>query len=133
MLEKLIKNFVAYMGVVSELELDADGSYVLPISDLVRLRVRQNADEEIIISAFLGEIPASMDIEKAYTRMMEGNLFGQETGGAALGLDSDVHAVLIRRVPGDVSQEDFANYIESVLNYAEAWLEDLGLSTTEQE
>ena len=59
MLEKLIKNFVAYMGVVSELELDADGSYVLPISDLVRLRVRQNADEEIIISAFLGEIPAS--------------------------------------------------------------------------
>ena len=64
MLEKLIKNFVAYMGVVSELELDADGSYVLPISDLVRLRVRQNADEEIIISAFLGEIPASMDIEK---------------------------------------------------------------------
>lgn len=121
------------MGVVSELELDADGSYVLPISDLVRLRVRQNADEEIIISAFLGEIPASMDIEKAYTRMMEGNLFGQETGGAALGLDSDGHAVLIRRVPGDVSQEDFANYIESVLNYAEAWLEDLGLSTTEQE
>lgn len=70
---------------------------------------------------------------KAYARMMEGNLFGQETGGAALGLDSDGHAVLVRRVPGEVSQEDFASYIESVLNYAEAWLEDLGLSKTEQE
>ena len=75
MLEKLIKNFSSYMGIASALELDIDGAYVLPISDAVKVRVQQNADEEIILKAFLGELPSSPPVETAYLRMMTGNVF----------------------------------------------------------
>lgn len=65
MLEKLIKNFATYIGITSTLEFDADGAYVLPISDLVKIRVLQNADNEIVLNAFLGELPPSSDTNKA--------------------------------------------------------------------
>ncbi|EPP34596.1 tir chaperone family protein [Chlamydia ibidis] len=132
MLEKLIKNFATYMGITSTLEFDADGAYVLPISDLVKIRVQQNADNEIILGAFLGELPPSTDTAKVYLQMMVANLFGRETGGSALGLNSEGHVVMMRRIPCDISQEDFARCIESFVNFSETWLEDLGLDQSKQ-
>ncbi|MEF9496780.1 MULTISPECIES: CesT family type III secretion system chaperone [Chlamydia] len=132
MLEKLIKNFATYIGITSTLEFDADGAYVLPISDLVKIRVLQNADNEIVFSAFLGELAPSADTNKVYLQMMVANLFGRETGGSALGLDSEGHVVMTRRIPEEVSYEDFARYIESFMNFSETWLEDLGLNKAQQ-
>ncbi|EPP36254.1 CesT family type III secretion system chaperone [Chlamydia avium] len=133
MLEKLIKNFATYIGITSTLEFDADGAYVLPISDLVKIRVRENADNEIVFSASLGELAPSADTNKVYLQMMVANLFGRETGGSALGLDSEGHVVMTRRIPAEVSYEDFARYVESFMNFSEAWFEDLDLNKTERE
>ncbi|EGK68813.1 hypothetical protein CAB1_0031 [Chlamydia abortus LLG] len=132
MLEKLIKSFATYIGITSTVEFDADGAYVLPISDLVKIRVLQNADNEIVLNAFLGELPPSSDTNKAYLQMMVANLFGRETGGSALGLDSEGHIVMTRRIPEEVSYEDFARYVESFMNFSETWLEDLGLNKAQQ-
>ncbi|WP_348663527.1 CesT family type III secretion system chaperone [Chlamydia vaughanii] len=132
MLEKLIKNFATYIGITSTLEFDADGAYVLPISDLVKIRVRQNADNEIVFSAFLGELAPSADTNKVYLQMMVANLFGRETGGSALGLDSEGHIVMTRRIPEEVSYEDFARYVESFMNFSETWVGDLELNKAEQ-
>ncbi|USB81205.1 CesT family type III secretion system chaperone [Chlamydia psittaci] len=132
MLEKLIKNFATYIGITSTLEFDADGAYVLPISDLVKIRVLQNADNEIVLNAFLGELPPSSDTNKAYLQMMVANLFGRETGDSALGLNSEGHIVMTRRIPEEVSYEDFARYVESFMNFSETWLEDLGLNKAQQ-
>ncbi|CAH63488.1 conserved hypothetical protein [Chlamydia abortus] len=131
-MEKLIKNFATYIGITSTLEFDADGAYVLPISDLVKIRVLQNADNEIVLNVFLGELPPSSDTNKAYLQMMVANLFGRETGGSALGLDSEGHIVMTRRIPEEVSYEDFARYVESFMNFSETWLEDLGLNKAQQ-
>ncbi|AHK63678.1 hypothetical protein BOKEGFJH_00800 [Chlamydia avium] len=133
MLEKLIKNFATYIGITSTLEFDADGAYVLPISDLVKIRVRENADNEIVFSASLGELAPSADTNKVYLQMMVANLFGRETGGSALGLDSEGHVVMTRRIPAEVSYEDFARYVESFMNFSETWFEDLDLNKTERE
>lgn len=132
MLEKLIKSFAVYIGVTSSLEFDADGAYVLPISDRVKIRVRQNADNEIVFHAFLGGLAPSADVNKVYLQLMVANLFGRETGGSALGLDSEGHIVMTRRIPEDVSYEDFARYIESFMNFSEAWYGDLELKKAEQ-
>ncbi|AAD18852.1 type III secretion chaperone, CesT family [Chlamydia pneumoniae LPCoLN] len=127
MLEKLIKNFATYMGITSTLELDADGAYVLPISEVVKVRAQQNADNEIVLSASLGALPPSADTAKLYLQMMIGNLFGRETGGSALGLDSEGNVVMVRRFSGDTTYDDFVRHVESFMNFSETWLSDLGL------
>ena len=132
MLEKLIKNFAAYIGITSTLEFDSDGAYVLPIRDLVKIRVRENADNEIVFSASLGEIAPSADANKVYLQMMIANLFGRETGGSALGLDAEGNVVMTRRIPAEVSYEDFARYIESFMNFSETWFGDLDLNKTRE-
>ncbi len=132
MLEKLIKNFAAYMGMTSSLELDAEGAYLLPLSDLAKIRILQNADNDIVLHAFLGELPASADVNKVYAQMMVGNLFGRETGGAALGLDAEGHIVMVQRIPGESSAEDFSRYMERFINFSEAWVADLGLGEVKE-
>lgn len=64
--------------------------------------------------------------------MMVANLFGRETGDSALGLNSEGHIVMTRRIPEEVSYEDFARYVESFMNFSETWLEDLGLNKAQQ-
>lgn len=131
MLEKLIKDFAMYMGITSTLELDVDGAYVLPMSDSMKIRVQQNADNEIILSAVLGALPPTADTKKVYLQMMIANLFGRETGGSALGLDPEGQVVLIRRIPSQVSHTDFARYIEGFINFFETWVDDLELNKTQ--
>ncbi|WP_201456521.1 type III secretion system chaperone [Chlamydia sp. 17-3921] len=128
MLEKLIKNFATYMGITSTLEFDADGAYVLPLGEVIKVRVQQNTDSEIVLSSSLGVLSLSVDVKKVYLQMMVANFFGRETGGSALGLDPEGQVMMIRKFSGDVSPEDFAQHIESFMNFSEAWLEDLGLN-----
>lgn len=131
MLEKLIKDFAMYMGITSTLELDADGAYVLPMSDTMKIRAQQNADDEIILSSVLGVLPAAADTKKVYLQMMVANLFGRETGGSALGLDPEGQIVMVRRIPSQVSHADFARYIEGFINFFETWVDDLELNKTQ--
>lgn len=132
MLEKLVKDFAMYMGIASDLELDADGAYVLPMSDFVIVRARQNADSEIIISSTLGPLSESKDPQKIHSQMMIANVFGKETGGCSLGINAEGQVVIMRRIPTDISHTDFARNIELLINYAETWMEDLGLHTTQE-
>ncbi|ANH78518.1 CesT family type III secretion system chaperone [Candidatus Chlamydia sanziniae] len=128
MLEKLIKNFATYMGITSTLEFDADGAYVLPISEVIKIRVQQNADNDIVLEASLGILPPSADTTKVYLRMMVGNLFGKETGGSALGLNPEGFIVMVRKFSGEITYDDFVRHMESFMNFSETWLEDLELS-----
>ncbi|AEB41336.1 type III secretion system chaperone [Chlamydia pecorum] len=133
MLEKLIKNFATYMGITSTLEFDADGAYVLPIGEVIKVRVQQNADSDIVLSTSLGTLPPSADTKKIYLQMMVANFLGRETGGSSLGLDPEGQIMMIRKFSGEVSPEDFARHIECFMNFSEAWLEDLGLNSEQKQ
>lgn len=132
MLEKLIKDFALYMGMTSDLELDADGAYVLPVNDYIRIRAQQNADNEILLSSILGPLPSTADLPKVHFQLMAANLFGQETGGSSLGIDAEGQVVMMRRIPTQISHADFARNIEILINYSETWMEDLGIITTQE-
>ncbi|WP_213358173.1 type III secretion system chaperone [Chlamydiifrater phoenicopteri] len=128
MLEKLVKSLAQYLGVSSETELDAEGAFVFPVGEKTRVRAYQNADNNIVLMVSFGTLAASADQAKAHLEMMVGNLFGRETGGAALGLDPEENVVFVKKFPGDISYEDFVRGVESFVNYSESWRDSLSLA-----
>jgi len=75
----------------------------------------------------IGSAPKEIERLELYRQMMEGNLFAQGTGGAAIYLDKDIDELLMydRLVLNHVEYQAFESALEAFLNYLEAWKEKL--------
>lgn len=125
MLDKLISRVAAFLGITSAVELYSEGGYMLPIEDNLKVRVYNNSENEIVLSSTLGYLDAKSDHSKLYEVMMAGNLFGNETGGSVLGLGEGNGVLLIKRISGEVSDDRFRKYLETFINFAEAWRDEI--------
>lgn len=125
MLEKIIRQCASYLEITSDLEVTRDGGYVLPIPNTVTVVVSQNADNEVVLMTNFGVLESNANTEDVYKQMMVGNLFGKETGGGMLGLDGEKNVVFIRKLPGEISYEDFLRNLEVFVNFSESWLSEL--------
>ncbi len=116
-----------YMDVLGkELEVDESmatqvpGVYTLPIAENLSVTLT-DAPPNIRLSCILG--PAKKQNEEAfYTRLMLGNLFGQGTKGAILGLNNDgTLLTLTQSMDYNVSYKEFKEILEDFINSIEYW------------
>ncbi|MGE0331873.1 MAG: type III secretion system chaperone [Ramlibacter sp.] len=77
----------------------------------------------IQVYAVLGPVPPG-DREPLYRRLLEGNLFGQQTGGATLAVDPVREEVLLcaRVDPAVVSAEALVGWLDRFAGTAADWL-----------
>lgn len=67
------------------------------------------------------------DKENLYESLLEANLFGRGTGGAAFGVDLEMGEILLSRTieMERTDYQDFVNILESFVNHVEAWTEKI--------
>ena len=67
------------------------------------------------------------DKETLYESLLEANLFGRGTGGAAFGVDIEMGEILLSQklVMEKLDYQDFVNVLESFVNHVEAWTEKI--------
>lgn len=77
------------------------------------------------LSATLGTLPAEKS-EEFLSHMLRGNLFGQATHGAILGLDETGNNVTLQlNFPQKASYSDFKNAVEDFINTVLFWLSEM--------
>ncbi|HEY4831804.1 MAG TPA: type III secretion system chaperone, partial [Waddliaceae bacterium] len=84
MLKQFIEQLSTDMGFEQALEANEDGSYSLRLESDIDITLRESTDSIIQFYTKIAELPAR-NTDEFLLKAMSANLFGRETGGAALG------------------------------------------------
>jgi len=121
MLKQFVDQLSADMGMSESLGVNDDGSYSLHLEPDLHISLRENPDSGISMFTVVAPLPEEKR-EEFLLKTMIANLFGRETGGAALGLDKDGKKItLLAFLPLQVNYRDFHDFLEDFVNYADAW------------
>ncbi|MGE0331174.1 MAG: type III secretion system chaperone [Ramlibacter sp.] len=123
----LLAAYSQHAGVPG-LKFSADGCARLLFEDAVAIDLEVDpGGDRIQIYSVLGPVPAGPR-EQLYRRLLEGNLFGSQTGGAALSIDPVQDEVLLCRPYGlDADDaEHLAKVLEEFAGAAAHWRKLLG-------
>lgn len=111
-----------------DLKFDNNGCARLLFDQRMAVDLERDADASCIhIYTVLCAAPPPGTGEALYRRLLEGNLFGSQTQGAALAVDATSHEIILCRSV-DVessSSDDFARLIEKFLAAVEHWQQEL--------
>jgi|694.fasta_scaffold18802_8 hypothetical protein len=120
MLEKFIPNLVKELELEDNLATEVPGVYVLPFEDDLNITLSDKRNG-FTLSSTLG--PAKKQNEEDFfTRLMLGNLFGQGTKGAILGLSDDGNQLtLSQTIEYNIEYKEFRDILEDFVNSAEYW------------
>jgi hypothetical protein len=127
--EQLLSQLGAAMNL-PQLAFDGKGCARLLVDGQVAVNFELDAANEAIqIYSTIGPLPTQGG-EAVYLALLEGNLFGAQTGGATLAVDSLHHeVVLCRTVPtADMDPAAFAMLVERFVAAAEEWTQKLQAS-----
>jgi hypothetical protein len=122
----MLKRFLEQLNEDLKLEALApneDGSYSLRLEPALHLTLKEAAEANITIVSTLAPLPATK-IEDFFLRLMCANLFGRETGGAALGIDREEKNLVLVHVLPQLTYRDFHERLEDFANFAEAWRQE---------
>lgn len=111
-----------------DLRFDGNGCARLLFDQRLALDLERDADAGCIhVYAVLCAAPPPGSGEALYRRMLEGNLFGSQTQGAALAVDAASHEIILcRSVEVEASSADsFSRLIEKFLAAIEHWQQEL--------
>jgi hypothetical protein len=120
--EQLLNGLGLTMGL-SELKFNEQGCARLVFDSKVSVNLESDADTgQLQIYTDLCPLPPE-GLEALYLSLLEGNLFGLQTQGATLAVDSANYQVVLCRtlVVDGLSANDFLAIIESFVNCAEQW------------
>ena len=83
------------------------------------------------ISTKIANYP-QIDSEELLTKLLSANLFGVETGGALISLDSKTEKLILRiELHHSIPYQEFYGQIESLLNYLDHWKAEVDRLTNE--
>jgi len=121
MLNTFAKQLSTDMGFEQELEAKDDGTYSLRIEPDIEISIIENREGGILFWTKIAELPQN-NIEEFLLRVMTANLFGRETGGSALGLDSEGKKLVLQDFLSEqVTYSEFYEHLEDFANYADIW------------
>ena len=121
MLERFVEQLSGDMGLEGAVEAREDGSYVLHFEPDLNVGMKERPESGICFFAVLAPLPEEQR-EVFLQKLMAANLFGRETGGAALGVDSDGKRLTLSTFLSEqVNYREFHDHLEDFVNYAEAW------------
>ncbi len=120
-LKQFIDQLSEDMVAADSISANEDGSYSLYLEPDLHISLRENASSGICLFTPVAPLPKKKK-EEFLLKAMTANLFGRETGGAALGLDREGEQVtLLTFLPEQLNYRDFHDYLEDFVNYADAW------------
>ncbi len=124
-----VENAVAQLGQALglALALSAQGTLQLRIGKQLALNLEADGEAALYAYAVLGPCPAEAQQSTLFGEMLEGQLFGRETGEARFGLDAHRRELLLHRRL-DLRQIDamaFQAEIEHFITVAQRWIDRL--------
>lgn len=127
-IESILTELGNQMGLPN-LKLDANKVCRLIFDKKFTVDIEASEDLKIVhLYSALCTIPPS-DKETLYESLLEANLFGRGTGGAAFGVDTEPgrEEILLSRtvVMEKTDYQDFVNILESFVNHVEAWTDKI--------
>lgn len=122
-LSAFMQEFMKDLELDEPLPQEVPGVYSLPLEEGLTV-VIASMPHGFSISAALA--PAPKDKEEAFfTSALLGNLFGQGTRGAVLGLSEDGRMLTLSRVIDyDINYKEFKDLIEDFINSVDFWREE---------
>ncbi|MCP5469550.1 MAG: type III secretion system chaperone [Chlamydiales bacterium] len=121
MIERHVDQLRKELGYDEPLTRQDDGSFFLEFEPGLNISVKANMDGSGMLFCLLAPLPKE-NREEFLKACMVGNLFGRETGGAALGVDaSQTHLCLSLYLPEGIPYREFHDCFEDFLNYSDAW------------
>lgn len=124
MLKQFVEQLKQDMGLEQALDANEDGSYSLRLEADIDITLKEDPDSVIMFYTKIAELP-SHNAEEFLLKTMIANLFGRETGGAALGLDNEAkRVVLLDFLPEEHNYRTFHDRLEDFVNYADAWRQE---------
>ncbi|MCH9625027.1 MAG: hypothetical protein S4CHLAM123_01930 [Chlamydiales bacterium] len=121
MLNTFAKQLSTDMGFEQELEAKDDGTYSLRIEPDIEISMIEHGEGGILFRTKVAELPQN-NIEEYFLGVMTANLFGRETGGSALGLDSEGKKLVLQDFLSEqVTYSEFYERLEDFANYADIW------------
>lgn len=124
MLEPFIKQFSQEMELEGSLATQVAGVFALPLEDNVSVTITDRPPG-FSLSCALAPMPGKNE-EACLTRVMLGNLFGQGTKGAVLGLNSEGNMLtLSQTIDYTINYKDFRDVLEDFVNSVDFWREEV--------
>ena len=119
-IEKLWDDF----GVEAALPHESAREYVVPVEDGITVAVHDVKGRGYYLYADICELPDG-DKEAFFTHAMSGNLFGQGTDGAVIGLDPDETTLVISRLMSySITYQQFLDAFEDFCNMVTIWRDE---------
>ncbi len=112
---------------LNDLELDKNRMCRLIFDDKFVVDIEALPDEQtFFMYGVVGRVPTE-EKEAFYEKLLEGNLFGKETGDASLGVDPQQGEVILFQKLNAEKLEyiEFEKHLEQFLNYMEFWSKEL--------
>lgn len=125
-IEDILKELGNQMGLPN-LKLDDNKVCRLIFDKKYTVDIEASEDEKIVhVYSAMCIIPPE-DREPMYEALLEANLFGRGTGGAAFGVDKEMGEILLSQtlVLDKTDYQDFVNVLESFVNHVEAWTDKI--------
>src|SRR5438128_443988 len=121
-LSTYLDTFAHDIGLDDRFIEDQPGVYKIPLEEDLEITIT-SLDKGFQFFSVLCSCPPN-NREKFFTQTLLGNLFGQGTHGAVLGLNQDASKVTLTRTADfDMDYRTFKNILEDFINSADAWRE----------
>lgn len=119
-LDVYMRQLAAELEVEGSLATETLGEYKIPIADNLAVTITAT-NEGVAFSSLLAPCP-KIKREPFFTHALLGNLFGQGTHGAVLGLRDEGQSVyLSHTLNSGIDYKTFRETLEDFMNSAEYW------------
>ena len=123
MLEQFMKQFSKDLELEKPLTSEIPGTYTIGLEEDFSVTITE-IPNGLTFSSILCSCPKGRE-EEFLTHAMLGNLFGQGTKGAVLGLDDEGNQLILTRVVEyNVDYKEFRDIIEDFINSVDFWREE---------
>lgn len=125
MLKDLIDKLLIDLEMDRNEVAEEEGRVTIDLDENLSVTFNELSPIGIGMFSKLGSCP-EMQQEELFTTLMTSNLFGDQTGGAIIGLDSQGKTVTMRLdIPRQVTYAEFYGDVENFLNYVDFWQQEL--------
>lgn len=129
MLADIMKEFAAEMESPKIATALPNGSYLIPLEENLSLNIIPLANGYFMTSQ-IGPLPPK-NREAFFSRALLGNLFGQGTRGAVIGInEEETHLTLSKVIEYNVDYKGFKDSVEDFINVIDYWREELNTPVT---
>lgn len=131
MLNNYIEQLIIDLEINEKVTTEDKNKYIIPIDQNINVTIK-NMQPGCSLSTKIAPIP-EYPCQEILSQIMNGNLFGQGTGEAILGIDNAGKMLtLSQEIPYDIEYQEFTEYLEDFVNYAAFWQETIEESIKEK-